>query len=156
MPNKSRLCICKCGGIAPLAKQTVVARGYVRGQPLDYIKNHHVKNARQPLADRFWPKVNKEGPLWNGTRCWIWTASINPDTGYGQIYAGHGPRGAHCVAYELLVGLIPAGLELDHLCRVRECVNPNHLEAVPHAINSQRGMAGRWIRRPKEATVWHQ
>lgn len=46
--------------------------------------------------------------------------------------------GAHRVAYELFVGPIPDGLELDHLCRVRNCINPDHLEAVTHQVNVER------------------
>jgi hypothetical protein len=45
---------------------------------------------------------------------------------------------AHTASYRLFVGSVPGGLELDHLCRVRSCVNPDHLEAVPHAVNSGR------------------
>ena len=77
------------------------------------------------LYQRFWAKVNKTDT------CWLWTASTL--NGYGQIKAG-GRFGkillAHRVAYEMLVGPIPEGLQLDHLCRVTLCVNPKHLEPV--------------------------
>lgn len=94
----------------------------------------------QPLADRFWPKVSKTG----ARGCWIWIASLTAK-GYGQINSG--PRGgtmllAHIVAYNLLVGPVPEGLELDHKCRNTACVNPAHLEPVAHAVNVQRGIAG--------------
>jgi hypothetical protein len=59
--------------------------------------------------------------------------------GYGQIKDGKGMVYAHRYAYELLVGPIPPGTELDHLCRVRHCVNPAHLEAVAHRDNLLRG-----------------
>lgn len=89
------------------------------------------------LEDRFWPKVNRDG----ADGCWLWTASLN-DAGYGQIYNGAGrPERAHRVAYELLVGPIPPGLHLDHLCRVRHCVNPAHLEPVTIAENNRRAAA---------------
>ena len=75
------------------------------------------------------------------TGCWLWTAKIEW-TGYGRISLG-GRRGrlemAHRVAYELHVGPIPDGLEIDHLCRVRHCVNPAHLEAVTSQVNVLRG-----------------
>lgn len=87
-----------------------------------------------PLWDRFWPKVDTTGP------CWEWTASKN-HLGYGQVSREYPDRRlgmAHRVAYELLVGPIPEGKELDHLCRNPSCVNPDHLEPVTHAENMRR------------------
>ena len=82
---------------------------------------------RKLTVDDFWRQVNKSG------RCWNWTGRQDDD-GYGTFGAG----GAHRYSYELLVGPVPTGLELDHLCRVRSCVNPNHLEPVTHAENMRR------------------
>lgn len=70
--------------------------------------------------------------------CWEWTASRNIG-GYGMIWFEGRPRVAHRVAYGLLVGAIPDGLTLDHLCRVRHCVNPAHLEPVTMYENMLRG-----------------
>lgn len=70
--------------------------------------------------------------------CWEWTAS-KKNKGYGQIsMPGRSPAEAHRVVYELLVGPVPKGLELDHLCRNHSCVNPAHLEAVTHQVNMSR------------------
>lgn len=86
---------------------------------------------RVSLAARFWEKVEKT------STCWNWKASGSP-IGYGQFrYAGR-LEGAHRVAYELLRGPIPAGLEIDHLCRNRACVRPDHLETVTHQVNVAR------------------
>ena len=93
----------------------------------------------RPSAEtRFWEKVDKSGPLCNGTPCWIWLAGINKD-GYG-CFSWNGKRGlASRFAYEFLVGLIPEGLTLDHLCRNRACVNPIHLQPVSLRDNVLRG-----------------
>jgi hypothetical protein len=65
--------------------------------------------------------------------CWEWTGSLNK--GYGQWSA----RMAHRLVWEVLVGPIPDGLTLDHLCRNSRCVNPDHLEPVTQAENNRRG-----------------
>lgn len=84
------------------------------------------------MAGRFWAKVTKT------ETCWLWTA-YKSNGGYGRIKISGRMVPAHRVAYELLVGPIPAGLEIDHLCRVRNCVNPDHLEPVTRAVNTLRG-----------------
>jgi hypothetical protein len=84
-------------------------------------------------VERFWKRVQKT------ESCWLWLAGHNGDDGYG-IFRVHGrPVLAHRFAYELLVGPIPAGMELDHLCRVRHCVNPDDLEPVTTRENILRG-----------------
>lgn len=90
---------------------------------------------RTPLADRFWPKVVRDPD----TGCWEWTGATA--RGYGQIWSAGQRVYAHRLAYELLVGPIPEGLELDHLCRNRPCVNPRHLEPVTHRVNTLRGVS---------------
>lgn len=78
------------------------------------------------------------------TGCWSWTGATA--RGYGRIRAGRAPRfrvaQAHRVVYEALVGPIPDGLELDHLCRNTRCVNPEHLEPVTGKVNTLRGIGG--------------
>jgi len=73
--------------------------------------------------------------------CWIWTNAI-ASNGYGAMWDRRVKkvRSAHCIYYEIHVGSIPEGLDLDHLCRVRSCVNPDHLEAVTRRENLLRGM----------------
>lgn len=85
-------------------------------------------------AERFLSKISVDD---NG--CWLWTARCN-NQGYGMFYVARGMRLAHRVAYERLVGPIPEGLDLDHLCRVRRCVNPAHLEPVTRSENIRRGV----------------
>jgi hypothetical protein len=77
-----------------------------------------------------------------GDDCWEWTAGRDKN-GYGQFRSDDGvTTKAHRLLWELLVGSIPEGLELDHLCRNPSCVNPAHLEPVTHAENVARGQAG--------------
>lgn len=81
---------------------------------------------------RFWAKVEKT------ETCWLWTASMGRGN-YGRFYDEElRPVSAHRWAYEQLVGPIPDGLTLDHLCRVRHCVNPDHLEPVTQRENVER------------------
>lgn len=95
----------------------------------------------RPLAERLLEKVSVN-PI---TGCHEWTAARSA-SGYGKIYVLGRPRTnrvvpAHRVAYELWVGPIPEGLQLDHLCRNRACVNPAHLEPVTQRVNLLRGMS---------------
>lgn len=96
---------------------------------------------------RFWSKVDKDGPLpkWAPCLgpCWLWTPPVDRSTGYGRINIDRSNIGAHRFAYELLVGPIPEGLQIDHLCRVRACVNPAHLEPVTVSENVRREMFAR-------------
>lgn len=73
----------------------------------------------------------------SATGCWTWTGALDDD-GYGQITIAKKNRRAHRTVYELLVGPIPDGLELDHLCRDRACVRPTHLEPVTGRENKLR------------------
>jgi hypothetical protein len=75
------------------------------------------------------------------TGCWNWTGTLRPD-GYGVIVRGDKSGRlvrAHRLAYQTLVGPIPKGLVIDHLCRNKACVNPDHLEAVTQRVNTLRG-----------------
>lgn len=83
-------------------------------------------------------------PLDNG--CHQWLGYVNPITGYGEC-TRLGQRQAHRAVYVALVGPIPAGLDLDHLCRNRSCVNPEHLQPVTRSTNLLRSPLvgrGRW------------
>lgn len=91
--------------------------------------------------ERFWAKVSIPPDVITG--CWLWTAARS-DGGYGIFGRGAWATVrttiAHRLSYEVVKGPIPLGLQLDHLCRVRHCVNPAHLEAVTGATNVQRGL----------------
>lgn len=91
----------------------------------------HAIDAR--ALNRFASKVKIGQP----SECWIWQAFIN-DKGYGQFRLGSHKR-AHRVSYEWARHPIPDGLVIDHLCRTRACVNPDHLEPVTSRVNTLRG-----------------
>ena len=102
-------------------------------------------SAKPTVEERFWAKVSTAGPAPDYRPdlgpCWLWLGVQNRD-GYGQFKVRGHMAGAHRFAYELLVGSITEAMELDHLCRVRRCVNPAHLEPVTHRENMRRGETG--------------
>ena len=114
--------------------RVIYARGLCSKHHRRWLRHGDTADHRLDSETRFWTKVDR------GTddECWLWlgTKGLN---GYG-IFAHEGRRtGAHRYAYELLIGPISDGLTIDHLCRVRACVNPKHLEPVTHLENVRRG-----------------
>jgi hypothetical protein len=87
-----------------------------------------------PPEVRFWSHVERG----SNDECWPWGGGRSTG-GYGRFFDGGKGVQAHRFAYEMLVGPIPDGLDLDHLCRVRHCVNPSHLEPVTRSENLRRG-----------------
>lgn len=86
---------------------------------------------RPSAQERFESKVVKSDD------CWLWKGNTTSN-GYGQFFVARQALIAHRYSHELHVGPIPAGLEIDHLCNVRACVRPDHLEPVTHAENMRR------------------
>lgn len=83
--------------------------------------------------ERFWEKVQKTDS------CWLWTAQKTA-AGYGMSWIGKDCKYSHRQSYEYLIGPIPEGLELDHLCRNPICCNPAHLDPVTHKENMRRAV----------------
>lgn len=108
--------------------------------------------AKPTMEEKFWSRVDKNGPVPSirpelGS-CWLWTG-VRRRGGYGQFGRS---SSAYVVSYTLLVGPVPDGLELDHLCRTPACVNPAHLEPVTHAENVRRGKWGEHVAAQKAIT----
>ena len=101
------------------------------------------------MTDRFWRKVDRSG---GPDACWVWLAG-RQSAGYGLFYLDGSPKVAHRVAYEITVGPIPDGMQLDHLCRVRACVNPGHLEPVSNRENALRGVGPTAVNAAKTSCV---
>ena len=80
---------------------------------------------------RFWAKVERRG-----TGCWHWLGSIN-DSGYGVLGVGRRIVRAHRLSWEIHCGSIPDGMQVDHICRNRECINPDHLRLASPKQNSE-------------------
>jgi hypothetical protein len=127
-------CHCGCGNKTSTATQTSNKHGRTKGQPQKYLKAHHL---RLSPVDYLIEDRGFTSP------CFIWQLAIGKD-GYGIDSIGSRTCGAHRAAYERKYGPLPACeapdfLQLDHLCRVRLCVNPDHLELVPGLVNHHRG-----------------
>lgn len=91
------------------------------------------RDQRVPYSERCLPE-----PM---SGCWLWMGKVEP-SGYGRAWSRESPRRpvmAHRAVYEELRGPVPMGLTLDHKCRVRSCVNPDHLEPCTMRVNTLRG-----------------
>jgi hypothetical protein len=126
------LCECGCGNPAPIAKRNHSSWGWVKGQPMRFLRGH----------GNLGIKTRKPGPQYiidPVTYCWNWQR-YKDDKGYGVIKRRGQNYQAHRYFYEKHNGKIPEGLQLDHLCRNTSCVNPDHLEPVTGAENTRRGL----------------
>jgi len=136
-PNPGGKCKCGCGLFTKPAADTNNVQGVLKGQAQNYIRLHaaHVK----------WRKQGEWGPhfytvtdMGYETACWMWNGSKNPRWGYGVTrWKGHTWR-AHMRSWVEAGNSIVVGLQLDHLCRQRACVNPDHLEQVTPSVNVRR------------------
>lgn len=118
-PNLGGLCMCGCGERAPLAKCSDASVGHIIGKPIRYCYGH----ARRKSGIRY--IVNPD------TGCWEWQGAKGP-FGHGSMRRGGVCRGAHVWYYEDRFGPVSEGIDLHHVCENPGCVNPEHLQPIPH------------------------
>jgi len=138
--TSAKLCECGCGQPAPIAKDTNRRLGYIKGQPVRFVQGHNarVEHPHKPGTRPSRPPHPDDYTVNSETGCWEWRHAVNRH-GYGMVWRGGHKIHAHRFFFQELVGPIPDGFDVDHLCRNRRCVNPAHLEAVPRAVNLRRG-----------------
>lgn len=137
------LCCCGCGRLAPIADRTDKRRSWVKGEPKRYVHGHHGRKQER------W----KQTSTGHKSPCWIWL--LHKNSGYGQEGRNGRTRRAYQVQFEQRHGPVPLGKQLDHLCRVPACVNPDHLEPVTAAENVRRGAATK-LKEAEVREIGHQ
>ena len=118
------LCACGCGLLTKSMPFSHLNRGWIRGKKFKFVHGHNSK---------------KQGERWSvlESGCWEWKLNKNWK-GYGSCTVGGINRMAHRVVFESFRGTIPIGFELDHICKNRGCVNPDHLRVVTKTENIRR------------------
>lgn len=129
------LCECGCGQATRVAEYNDASHGYVRGEPLRFVRGHNRLTGK---------RITYEVQDWGfETPCWVWQGERTKE-GYGRVtLPGRVRKMAHRWYYEAEHGPIPEGLHLDHLCRIAACCRPSHLEPVTPSVNKQRSWDAR-------------
>jgi hypothetical protein len=129
-PNPSGLCQCGCGQATPIATQTHQGHGHAKGQPLKYIRGHNTRG--REMKTKRWVEEDRGYK----TPCHIWQLSTY-GSGYGKVKVGGRNRHAHRVLFEAAFGPVDRSLEIDHMCRQRDCVRLDHLRVATRSQNAQ-------------------
>jgi hypothetical protein len=134
-PRGDGLCLCGCGQPTNPAPRTRADRGWIKGQPVPYLRGHNSYGVDRSGPRKEHYRIEDRGYK---TPCWIWQLQTVQDSGYGKMRHKGREHLAHRWYYEQAKGPIPQGLQIDHLCAIHECVNPDHLETVTALVNSRR------------------
>lgn len=129
-PNPSGRCFCGCGEVTPLASMTYASLGILAGHHVRYVRGHEHR---------------RKGPAWlvdPASGCWNWQGGKD-EKGYALDTDNGRTRRVHITHYEAKHGPVPDGFELDHICRNRGCVNPDHVEPVTHTVNMRRSLVAK-------------
>lgn len=123
MANPSGLCKCGCSQRTTIARWSHTEKGYIRGQPKDYVVGHNNKQYQEGY------EIRDCGYL---TPCWVWTGRVDARSGYGWVSREGKYAHAHRTLYQEKFGSLPPGHAqvLHHLCENRTCVNPDHLRPM--------------------------
>lgn len=125
-------CWCGCGLQTSLAPHTNQPKPWFRGEPVRYIHGHNSGKGPHSVIQYI------EEDRGYTTPCWIWQKG-EASGGYGRLSVNRRTMPVHRYFYEKEYGPVPEGKELDHLCRVRLCCRPTHVEPVTRAENLRRG-----------------
>lgn len=129
--GQMRTCECGCGEVPPISPRTHTRYGHVKGEPVRFVQGHQFKRKGPDYL------VEDRG---YATPCWIWQGATD-SSGYGSLGIMGKMFSAHRFYFEKEHGEIPVGVQLDHLCRVIRCCNPEHLDPVSGTVNVRRGRA---------------
>lgn len=130
-------CHCGCGQRTRIATKNDASKGWVKGQPLRYLREHSGRSAK--MSPRTFPSRRSQPVMQDmgfSSPCWVWPGRTNSD-GYGAVWKDGRHRKVHRVFYEEAHGPIPEGMPIHHLCGVRACCNPDHLKPVSVAENAR-------------------
>ena len=134
-------CQCGCGQKTKISPRNVARSGWVKGKPRRFLRGHNPLDSAnaQHVAQSLSGNMEKGYIVNPQTGCWEWTR-CKDSKGYGLVCVAGKMQRAHRYMYEQCNGPLEEGVQLDHLCRNHSCINPDHVEPVTNAVNTQRGL----------------
>jgi len=129
-------CACGCGQAPGISKRNDTINRYKKGVPREFVRGHSARLVDHTAS--FMQRVESQP----SESCWKWHGQFDRN-GYGNLTWKGKRTGAHRVSYEVHTGPIPEGMQIDHLCRNKTCVNPAHLEPVTQQENIRRAAAAK-------------